>query len=162
MDKTYYIFRHGLAVKAGEEYGENNMTTPLLPKGVNSTKKMAEYFLKNVSESINFSSAWLRCQQTSKIIAGATGKQFTTDTRLNEYYMEEFNSVCLRVESFLKNITSMNDSRFLICTHGSIISALKYLITTGKFDENNLFDYPLPGELLIIKNNKVEKVLSFN
>jgi broad specificity phosphatase PhoE len=158
MNKTFYIFRHGKAVADGEEYGENNQETKLLPEGIKTIGKLAKYISENVPESENFSSTWPRCVESSSIVTEITGRNFNFDTRLTEFYEEDFQTFHERVSNFLNDILDSESRNFLICTHGAVIAAFKHLVLDGKVDRQELMDYPAPGDLLILGNgeSKVE------
>ncbi len=157
MDKTFYIFRHGLAVKPGEEYGDRMFTAGLLPEGKHAIKKIGEY-LKSIDTNHNVSSEIPRCKQSAEIVTEISGKEFTFDTRLNEFHAESFGSVEERVKSFFDEITHKNYKKILICTHGAIIGALKSFILTGNMTANSVLDFPESGVLLIIKEKTVREL----
>ncbi|QQG40718.1 MAG: histidine phosphatase family protein [Candidatus Levyibacteriota bacterium] len=157
MNKTFYIFRHGLSTKSLFGYGDKIVTAELLPEGKPPIKKMGKY-LKNVSTDFCVRSEFIRCQQTSDIIAKATNKKFINDKRLNEYNDETFDNLRDRTKDFLENIEKSNYKDILICTHGAVIAALKNLILKNKFTIFQLYDYPKTGMLLIIKEGKIEEI----
>src|SRR5689334_8674552 len=103
MSQTYYIFRHGRAVRPGEHYGNKILTAPLLSEYKEPVKRLAE-FLKSIPQSRNFSSEIVRCRQTAEIITQVTGKEFIFDSRLNEFYHEEFDILVKRAKLFLEEI----------------------------------------------------------
>ena len=160
MNQTFYILRHGLAVKPGEEYGSRTFTAGLIPEGKPAIKKIAEY-LKDKPTDINASSSVLRCKESAEIIEGITGKKFVYDKRLYEFHAESFGSVEKRVKSFFDEVTHKNYKNILICTHGAIIGALKSLILTGNMTANSVLDFPDSGVLLKIKDKRVEEI-NFN
>lgn len=159
MDKTFYIFRHGLATHSKYGYGKKIVTAPILPEGIAAIEKMAKFF-KTVQRSVNYSSEFLRCRQTVKIISLDSQKKFIFDNRLNEQHHETFSETRVRVAEFLTSIPP-SASHILICSHGGIVAALKHLITDKKHLWKYRHDYPHTGELLIINKNRV-KIISFN
>lgn len=159
MDKTFYIFRHGLATHSKYGYGKKIVTAPLLAEGTSAIEKMAAYF-KSVPKSVNYSSEFLRCRQTVEIISLASQKKFIFDSRLNEQHHETFSDVRVRAVEFLTTI-SPDASHILICSHGGIVAALKHLITDKKHLWKYRHDYPKTGELLVINSGLIKKI-SFN
>lgn len=160
MRPNWYIFRHSLATLSKTGYGDQILTASILPDYTEPIRKMAQ-FLKSVKESSNFSSELLRCKQTTAIITEVTGKTFTTDPRLNEYYDETFSALYKRVKELTLEIEKTGIENILVCTHGAVTAAMKHIILTGSFLEKDLMDYPQCGELLIIKNQKAE-FIDFN
>lgn len=162
MSQTFYIFRHGetFATKAGTGYGDQILTAGILEEGRPTIEKMARY-LKNIPTDYNVSSEINRCKQTSEIVSKITGKQFVFDERLNEVYMETFQNVTDRLNSLLSEIKAQNYNRILICTHGAIIGTLLGFFTDQKFEEQDLFNFPPPGVLTIVKENQIEQI-NFN
>ncbi len=160
-NKTFYIFRHALATHSKHGYGKGRFTTGILPEGVPATERMATH-LKKVGESANISSEVIRCRETSEIIARIAGKEFTFDKRLNESgFTETIDGVRERAQDFLNDVCHFPQSDILICSHGKIVAALKNLLIHDKFVTKDLYDYPLTGELLVIKDGKI-KTLNFN
>lgn len=158
--KTFYIFRHGLATHSKYGYGKKIITARILPEGVPAIQKMGEH-LRSVPDSLNLTSEFIRCRETSEIVGVATSKVFSPDSRLNEKHHEDIQSVRARVESLLSDIEKQKKQIILICTHGTIITAIKNLLINGKFVTRMLGDYPQPGELMIIDKGKVN-VINFN
>lgn len=157
MSKNLYLFRHGLATHSTTGYGNKIVSAEILPKGIKAIKKLA-YFLKDIDTDINISSEFIRCRQTVKVIEDVTNKKFQFDKRLNEKYKEKFDDFKKRVISFLDNIIKINNKDIVICTHGIVIAAIKNLIINNKFDFEDRYDFPQTGELVIIKDNKFEKI----
>jgi broad specificity phosphatase PhoE len=161
MISTWYLFRHALATYSKNGYGDQILTAPILQAEVKPIESMAEY-LKNTGNSLNYSSELLRCRQTTEIISGITQKKFLFDKRLNEYYKDSFIGFRDRIANFLKKgIKNTQTANILICTHGSVIAGIKHFITDGDFLEDDLYDYPLCGELIIIKNKQIQQI-NFN
>ncbi len=157
MDKNFYLFRHALATKSARGYGRKILTAEILAEGIPSIKNLAEY-LKNIHDSIYFSSDVLRCRQTTEIIIRYIHKKPIYDKRLNEFYRETFTSFKERVKEFLREISKSRSKNIFICTHGIVIASFKHFLLENKFTFNNRHDFPKVGELLIIKNNSVKKI----
>lgn len=160
MTTTFYITRHALAVKKGEEYGERVLTAEILPEGISAIEKMGSY-LKDISFDYAVCSPILRCQQTAVILTRYTNKPFVTDHLLREYHEETFQELGDRTTTFLEDIKEKNYKNVLICTHGSVISALQYLITTNHFTPEERMRFPDSGILTIIQN-KIVNTIDFN
>lgn len=156
MNKTFYIFRHGLSTKSLFGYGDKIVTAELLPEGRPPIEKMAKY-LKKINTDFNVRSEFIRCQQTAEVVTKETNKQFLTDKRLNEYNEESFTELRSRAKKFLQDIEKSECKNILICTHGAVIAALKNLILKDKFTIFQLYDYPKTGVLIKIKDNKIEE-----
>lgn len=162
-----YIYRHGDTVNTnslfkrffGVEGSTQNL--PILPKGVYALKEIAK-FLKNTPTQAGFCSPYLRCIQSTQIVSGITNKNYEIDERITEFEgKEKFGSLIKRVDNFLKDVERKNFDSVSICTHGAVISAIKHLTKNGKFYYFQLFDYPSPGKLTIIKDGRTE-TLNFN
>jgi broad specificity phosphatase PhoE len=163
-----YVFRHGetFATKNQIEYGDKIVDAPIIPEGIKITKKIANY-LTDIETDFFAISEFLRVVQTAEIIAEITGKKFTTDKRLNEAmipppgltypYTETWKELEARISSFLDEVEQSYNT-VLIGTHGGIIAGIKHLLIKNKFDPEDIRDYPPPGVLTIIKNNKIEEV----
>lgn len=173
MNKTYYIFRHGqtFATKAGSGYGLKIFSAPILPEAIPPLENMAKY-LRKVRESSNFSSPVRRCRETVDIIRKKTGKEFLFDERLREYFIfnrtssnplfiETFGTLRSRIQSFIDHTKQVEAKNILICTHGALIAGLANLLTNGEFVRTDVNEYPSPGILLIINDEKI-KQLDFN
>jgi broad specificity phosphatase PhoE len=160
LSKTLYLFRHGLATHSAEGYGDEILTAHVLPEGKPPVKKLAQY-LKTVPLDLQISSEIPRCKETAAIVSEVTGKKFNYDRRLNEYYLETFEDFGLRVKSFLNDLNKQNYQYAAICTHGAVIAAIKNFLLKNNFEVEDQLDYPLTGELWILKENKIKKV-NFN
>ena len=158
--KTIYLVRHGLSTLSKHGYGKRKLTADLLPQGEPAVERIARY-LEDVPESLNISSDLPRCRHTAAIITRITGKLFTFDKRLSEYYHETFTEFKSRIYDVLKDLSAAPEQNLIICTHGSVIAGITYFIMEHKFIYKNLYDYPKEGELLLIQNQKSRK-LSFN
>lgn len=125
-------------------------------------KKIGSY-LKNVKTDANFTSPYPRCADSAKIVGEVAKKKFVKNDMLRELEKngEGFNKFGLRVRTFLNMIHDKKYSSVAICTHGAVIGALKHLIVSGEYSFYNVWDYPQPGNLIIIKNKKIE-VMDFN
>lgn len=162
-DKIFYITRHGLATHSTNGYGDKVYTATLLPEGIPPITRMAEY-LRTIPTEINTSSELIRCRQTADIISKKTGKEFTFDKRLNEYWEESpepFSAFHDRIKNFFEEIKTKKEKHILIVTHGAGIAALKNFILTGTFDTSRLFDFQPCGALLTIRRGK-EEIIDFN
>ena len=158
----YYIFRHGETyfTKNKIEYDpESRISAPILKEGIPAIKRLGE-FLKDKLKNTNYTSPYPRCVKTSEIITKITGKKFTKDERLSDEWMSEgketFDEMVARFQNFLLDIKKNNPSVVAICTHGWPISILTNLITKREMKPEWLANYILPGELVIIKDGKVE------
>lgn len=160
--QTFYIFRHGetFASKNGTGYGDQVFTAPILEEGIPIIEAMGEY-LKKIKTDYNVSSEIERCRQTVTIISRITGKEFIFDERLNEPFMESFQNISDRLTSLLDDIKKNKYHSILICTHGAIIGTLLGFFTKQQFAEENLYNYPPPGVLTIVKGTFI-KQLNFN
>lgn len=164
----FYIFRHGDTEESGNiirkifgHIGDSH-NLPILAKGIPALERIGNY-LKNIPTDANFCSPYLRCTDSAKIIGTVAKKKYVSDERLRELEKngEKFSEFYKRVSDFLKEIDKKNYSAVSICTHGAVIAAIKHLKTSGKFYFFQILDFPKPGNLLVIKNGKVED-LDFN
>jgi broad specificity phosphatase PhoE len=133
---TFYLFRHGLtqAVKDGQNYGESVKTAEILEEGKPAIERMAGY-LKNVEDSANYCSDYLRCRQTVAIIEEITKKKFKIDPRLGEFSSEtgeERSSLVERLNSFYREVSELPVKNVVVCTHAEVIMSLVSLITQGQ------------------------------
>jgi len=163
----FFIFRHGLATRNPDGYGDQILTATLLDDGIPAIKKLAEYF-KGIPSDFQYSSELLRCRQTAGMVTDATGKQFSSDARLDEYHQETFLQLTERVDDLLEDIVLRADricqnrdcntqpATILICTHGAVISCLKHLLLEGSHFQKDELDYTLPGEVLEIWKKSVQ------
>jgi broad specificity phosphatase PhoE len=162
MKKTFFLFRHGLATRSTDGYGDQILTAEILPEAIPPIEALAHYLQElKIDPSMNFSSEIMRCRQTVKIVSEITGKKFQFDSRLNEYCNESFEEFVYRVQAFFDELTSSQDETFVICSHGAVIGAVKHLLMNESPTEDDLLDYPLTGELLTYKNARFE-THSFN
>lgn len=163
---NFYIFRHGetFQTKQAVHYGSQIETAEILPEGIPTIKRLANYLKDKTSDekSDNFSSPYLRCKQTVKIVKKIINKKFEFEEHLSEYRedKETFEKFANRIKNFLTHLPKSKRT-IIICTHGGVIAGLKHFIIRGKFEEENLYDFPNPGVLLEIKNKKV-KSIDFN
>ncbi len=155
--KTFYLFRHALATKSLFGYGDKIVTAEILKEAIPPIERMAD-FLKTVPSDFNACSEFTRCRQTAAIVTKKTGKQFTLDKRLNEYYDESFGDLRDRVKDFVEDMQTAKHTSILICTHGAVVAAIKNLILKNTFGILKLYDYPKTGVLLIIKGGRVEEI----
>ena len=164
----FYIFRHGdtkdsenLLNKIFGHQGDSR-TLPILPEGVPALKKIGK-FLKDIPTDANFCSPYLRCMDSARIVGTIAKKNYQPDKRIQELEKngERFTSFKKRVIGFINEIEKKNCSAVSICTHGAVIAAIKHLKAEGSFFFFQALDYPAPGNLIIIKNGKVENI-NFN
>lgn len=161
----FYIFRHGNTVRTDniflKFFGHTSDSSKLeiLPKAKYALEKIGG-FLKDVKTDINFSSPYLRCLQSVEIVTKVSGKKFRIDERLHEFERdgETTKSLEERVRSFLEDVKKKNYSSVSICTHGAVIGAIKHLVTENKFQTFDIFNYPDPGNLIVIKDKKIEEI----
>lgn len=164
----FYIFRHGDTIESGNllikffgHKGDSHLL-PILPNGVPALEKIGQ-FLKNIPTDANFCSPYLRCMDSIKIISPIAKKEYQVDERIRELEDngEGFPSFKKRVVNFFNEIEKKNYSAVSICTHGAVISALKHLETSGRFFFFQIWDFPPPGNLIIIKNCRIGNI-NFN
>ena len=157
IPQTIYLMRHGLATHSTTGYGDTILTATILPEAIPVVKKIAEY-LKDKPTNANFSSEFLRCKQTAKIVTDITNKQFEFDKRLNEFYDETFLQFKERLQNFIEDLEQKNVPHVLICTHGAVIAGLKHLLLRNTVLEENLLDFALPNVLTTIENGKIHEI----
>ena len=163
---TFYIFRHGDTVNSKNLFDRLSVKKdihdlPILPESYSALEKIGE-FLKDVPTDANFCSPYLRCRQSMEIVEKFSGKKYVIDPRIEELEGHiNFSDFQKRMISFLTEIKEKKYSAVSICTHGAVIAALKHLETSEKFYFFQVFDYPEPGNLIIIKDGKV-KTINFN
>jgi broad specificity phosphatase PhoE len=160
QSKIYYLFRHGLATHCKYGYGKKIVTAHILPEGIPAVQRIGN-FLSPIQDSAQYSSEFIRCRETSAIITEQSKKEFIFDARLNEKHHETIGDIRTRVSSFLKYINTKPQSNIIICTHGTIIAAIKNLLIENTFVTRQLHDFPKTGEVVIIEKGKV-KIISFN
>jgi broad specificity phosphatase PhoE len=158
---TFYIFRHGMAVHPNEGYGSRVLTAELLPEGIPPIQRLARYLIHVVSD-YQACSEVLRCRQTAAIVTEATGKTFVIDPRLKEYHQETFDELSGRTKAFCDEIQQSVYQGVMICTHASVIAALKHYLTDGYFDRRHETDFIKTGQLMIIHDDNSIEVLDFN
>jgi len=156
---NYYLFRHGQTffTKFHLPYFWNNFSVGILPEAVPVLERLAVY-LKNIPSDLNVSSEFKRCTQSTEIITRITGNQFIIDSRLNEYYRETFGSLRERIKDFINEVNRKNYRTVIVCTHGAVMSGLKHLLLEGGFKQTQLRDYPKPGTLICIKDQKINQI----
>lgn len=157
-----YLFRHGetFATRDVREYGDQVLTAPILDSGKPAIEKIGRYLAsKNIDVFI--SSEILRCQQTSEIVSQEINKQFVTDPLLNEYYNETFEQMRNRIVKFIDSLNKYKGKTVLVCTHGACLSALKHLLLFGKYELQNLMDFPKPGIIWEVVDGELHEV-NFN
>lgn len=160
-----YIFRHGMTKQTKENLAytpADFKTSPILEEGKPSLVKLAGY-LKNIQTDANYTSPIERCIQTVEIVSEISGKNFFPNEMLTEYaeWQESFVSLRDRAQNFIEYLEQQKIESSAVCTHGGVISALKYLLINKSYELSNLTDYPPPGVLTIIDGDKLEE-LDFN
>ncbi len=158
---TLYIFRHGMAVYPNQGYGSRVLTAELLPEGIPPIERLGKY-LVHAESDYQACSGVLRCRQTAAIVTEATGKAFLIDPRLTEYHQETFEQLWERTKSFCDELEQSGIQNAMICTHGSVIAALKHFLTEGSFDRRQEQDYIQTGQLMLIRADKSFDVVDFN
>lgn len=166
---AFYIFRHGDTIETDNPlvgfFGHkesDSRSINILPKATPALARIGEY-LKNIPTDANFSSPYPRCLDSAKIVESVSAKKFVADERIRELEKngENFNEFTSRIKDFLKEIAEKKYSFVLICTHGAVIAAIKHFETGRRFFPFQVFDYPRPGNLVIIKEEKVSQI-NFN
>ena len=160
----FFIFRHGETYfsKFDVSYGDMFESAKILPEGIPTIERLGKY-LKNVETNANFSSPLVRCKQTVNIIEKISGKKFVYEGRLKDFYQgkESIENMIKRISGFYKELIKEKYKSVAICSHGYPINVLSALATKGEVKNSDLFNYPLPGVLVVIKNKKKE-YLDFN
>src|SRR3990172_476021 len=159
----FYIFRHGDTKDSGSLItrfiGRSGDTRklPIIPKSFPALERIGA-FLKNIPTDADFCSPFVRCVTSAEIVGKISGKTYKKDSRIAEFEKngEKFSHLNARVRDFLTEIEQEKYSSVSICTHGAVISALKHLATNGKFHFFQIWDFPSPGNLVIIKGKKIE------
>lgn len=161
-----YIFRHGDTANSINFWKKffkqkNTFIMSILPESHNSLKKIGKY-LKKIETDANFTSPFPRCKESAEIVSEISKKIFRIDPRISELEGNtDFKKFRHDVKSFLDYLTKQKYSSVAICTHGAVIAAIKHFATSGNFHIYQVWDYPSPGNLVIIKNKKVRTV-NFN
>jgi broad specificity phosphatase PhoE len=163
-----YILRHGDTTESGNLFFRlfghkgSSFNLPILPKGLPPLQKIGEY-LKSVPTEANFCSPYIRCVDSAKVVGKIADKKFDNESRISEFERngEGFGYFYKRVKNFFDDIKSKKYSSVSICTHGAVIAALKHLATGRSFHRLQIWDFPKPGNLIVIKDSKVE-ILNFN
>lgn len=158
-----YIMRHGMTYQSKNNVAytpENWKTSPILPEGIPAIEKQAQY-LKGITTDANYTSPIERCIQTVEIVSEISGKVFLPNDLLTEYaeWEETFDSLRERGQKFIEYLSQQQIEAASICTHGGVISALKYLLVYGKYEPANLTDYPLPGIITVIETSQFDSLL---
>jgi broad specificity phosphatase PhoE len=152
-----YIFRHGMTYFSKHDlpYGDQVETAAILPEAVPTIERLASGLLK-VPTDVNLSSPFKRCLQTSSIVSEITGKKFTVDEKLRDWdpRNETVEEMIERVLLFCKGLESKHFNSVAICTHGYPINAIVAFFTKGKIEKEDLDNFPDPGVLVTIENQK--------
>lgn len=160
-----YIFRHGITFQTKNNIAYTDETvesSPILEEAKPSLIKLGSH-LQSVVTDANYTSPFLRCIQTVEIVAEVSGKNFLPLDLLGEYadWKESFQEFHIRMRKLIEYLNSQKLESAAICTHGGVISALKYLLVKGNYEPQDVTDYPSPGVLTIIENKNIE-VVDFN
>lgn len=163
-----YIFRHGDTKESGSllvkflGYRGDSHNLPILPKGLPALEKIGK-FLKDVPTDANFCSPYLRCMESAKIVGSIAKKIYQPDERIQELDSSggKISSFFKRVNNFLDEINKKNYSAVSICTHGAVIAVIKHPEIGKKVFFFQVLDFPNPGNLIIIKDGKVDTI-NFN
>lgn len=165
----FYIFRHGDTSETDKfllrffgHKTKDSHNIDILPGAIPALKRIGKY-LQNIDTDANFTSPYMRCLKSAKIVTEVSKKKYKADERIRELEKngESLGSFRKRITLFLNEIQRKNYSAVSICTHGAVISAVQHLVISNKFLSFQRFFFPQPGYLLIIKNKKVEKI-NFN
>jgi broad specificity phosphatase PhoE len=161
-NKRFYIFRHGqtFATKYHTGYGWKVFSADILDEGKEELARLGKY-LKDVKTDYNVSSRIKRCRQTAQIISDNSGKNFSFDKRLNEFFLETYGNLKRRINSFLEDLEKEGYESVLICTHGAVMNVMVNILTVQNLKLSNLFIYPDPGTLLIIEDGKLKDIKDF-
>jgi broad specificity phosphatase PhoE len=159
---NYYILRHGETIfsKFNIPYGIFQDIATIFPFGLPAVKRLSEH-LKSVPTDANFSSPYLRCKQTVRIVEQISDKKFAFDERLGEYRKETFHQMEERLRKFLEDTEMKGYKNISICSHGWPIVTLIDIIIKGKLEIKDLKKFPDPGVLILINNGKLTEI-NFN
>jgi broad specificity phosphatase PhoE len=157
----YYITRHAIATKNPKGYGIHIYDAPILPEGIETTKRMGKY-LADIKTDANLSSEFPRCMQTAEIITRESHKQFSYDKRINEFFDISFSDFVTGVNDFLREIYMNNYGSVLLCTHTAVIAVILCFIKRIPVTHETLqTNYPPPGMLLCAEENNIIEI-NFN
>lgn len=164
----YYIFRHGDTIETDNPlirflgHRSDSRYIDIQPKATHALERIGNY-LKAITMDVNFTSPYPRCINSALIVSKITNTVFKLDDRLTEIEKngETISELETRVKSFLDEIDKKNYFSVVICTHGAVIAAIKHLVTSNNFFFFNIWDYPQPGHLIIIKEGKISQI-NFN
>jgi len=166
---AFYIFRHGDTQETNNIWirifgrNSNNSTNIDIEQRATPALQKIGLYLKNKDIEKAFTSPYPRCVNSAKIVNNNLKVNFKADDRIRELEkngetLKQFEN---RIRLFLKDIESKKYRSVAICTHGAIIGAFKHLLTNDKFNFYNIWDFPQPGNLVVIKNKGV-KTINFN
>lgn len=161
----YYIFRHGDTIETDSPlirffgHKSDSRYIDIEPRATNALERIGKY-LKNIPTDINFTSPYPRCVNSALIVSKITNSVFKLDDRLTEIEKngEKISDFEKRVRSFVEEVDAKKYSSVAICTHGAVIGALKHLVTKNSFNFFNTWDYPQPGNLIIIKEGHITRI----
>ena len=120
-------------------------------------------YLGKIKPDACYTSTYLRCLQSVKIVENYIPNKFVKDERIRELRSDTkgFIGFTKRVHDFIKDIETKGYSSVAVCTHGAVMAALKHLLIHGKFYYIQGLDFPSPGNLIKIKEKKFE-IINFN
>lgn len=154
--KTIYLVRHCIYDNPRNIY-PGRLPVVLSAEGMEQAERLRKYFADKEIQKI-YSSAVLRCKQTSEVIAdkkipitfdkrlletfsayqGFWGADFGTPEGWDEFYAhqeelggETYEDVQARVLDFIKEIVAKPEERIIICSHGDPLQFL-YLGLKGE------------------------------
>ena len=154
-----YIFRHGETYfsKRKIPYGSQVESAKILPEAIPVIVRLAD-FLQGINTDANFTSPFIRCIQTTKIVEKVTKKKHKVDNNLRDWNpeTETVEDMINRLKIFYSQLKTTNFSAVSICTHGYPINTLIALETKGQASPSDLQNFPETGVLVIIKDKKVK------
>lgn len=158
MHNTLYLFRHGLATKNTNGYGDQIKSAQLLPEGVQQAAKIGEY-LKQINPDAFYSSEYLRCTQTATIVSNIIHYPFIKDHRLNEFDEITFPKFVKQIQSFLTEISQKHNQIVFICSHAGTFAIFKKLLFQEVLTKEDVItNNPATGVLQIIENNTIKEI----
>jgi len=156
MNKTYYLFRHGITqpVKDGRWYWGTLYSADILDEAKPTTIRIGQY-LKDIDTDFHVTSPFKRCVHTAAIVTEITGKEFVTDKRLSEYTLEFPWNFKKRILRFIEDMENSKHKTIVICTHAVVLEMLIQYFTNGHISLRHRIKAPLTGVLTIIKDKKI-------
>jgi len=161
---NYYLFRHAETENSKyllpyPEGGGKNIE--ILPSSISVIQRLSEYLS---AKHINafYTSPFKRCLQTAEIVEKTIKIKALVDDRLGEelvsHNQETFGQLKTRITRFLEDLKSQNYTAVAICSHGWPLACLIALITKGDVNEKDFKDYPRPGVLACLENQKLKEI----